>query len=81
MSPAFAGSLRVDAGGPDHLGPFLGFVGDQLSELSRRSRHRHAAEVSETDLDYRWFVPDQSLQLLLAEWFKHIAMVTSPTSS
>jgi hypothetical protein len=32
----------------NHLGPFFGFVGDQLAELSRRSRERHAAEVSET---------------------------------
>src|SRR6266436_863986 len=45
-----AASLRLDAGEFDHLGPLFGFVGDQLSELSRRSRQRHAAEVSETGL-------------------------------
>src|SRR5262245_12171966 len=48
-----AASLRLDAGEFDHLGPLLGFVGDQLSELSRRSRQRHAAEVSETGLHLR----------------------------
>ena len=43
---------RPDSGsaeGPDDVAPLLGFVGDQLSKLSRRSRQRHA-EVSETDL-------------------------------
>src|SRR5258708_15073978 len=45
-----AASLRLDAGEFDHLAPLFGFVGDQLSELSRRSRQRHAAEVSETGL-------------------------------
>src|SRR5579864_3091081 len=30
-----AGSLRLDAGGPDHLTPLLGFVGDELAELGR----------------------------------------------
>src|SRR5215831_19847936 len=49
ISVGILGSLRLDAGGLDHLGPLLGFVGDQLSKLSRRSRQRHA-EVSETDL-------------------------------
>src|SRR5215471_16102750 len=43
-------SLRLDAGELDHLAPLLGFVCDHLGELSRRSRQRHAAEVSETDL-------------------------------
>src|SRR5262245_39304740 len=46
-------SVRLDAGEFDHLGPLFGFVGDQLSELSRRSRQRHAAEVSETGLYLR----------------------------
>src|SRR5262245_45261867 len=45
-----AASLRLDAGEFDHVGPLLGFVCDQLCELSRRSRQRHAAEVSETGL-------------------------------
>src|SRR5499433_1422017 len=48
-----AASLRLDAGEFDHLGPLFGFVGNQLSEVSRRSRQRHAAEVSETGLHLR----------------------------
>src|SRR5215831_18808524 len=52
-SSAETSSLRLDVGGPDHLAPFLGFLGDQLSELSRRSRQRRAAEVSETGLHLR----------------------------
>src|SRR5262252_6260264 len=48
-----SGSVRLDARELDHLGPLLGFVGDQLSELSRRLRQRHAAEISETGLHLR----------------------------
>ena len=43
-------SLRLDAGELDHFAPLLGFVCDHLGELSRRSRQRLAAEVSETGL-------------------------------
>src|SRR5262249_12343676 len=43
----------LDVGRPDHLAPFLGFVGDQLAELGRRSRQRRAAEVSDTGLHLR----------------------------
>src|SRR5215831_12924796 len=46
-------SVRLDVEGPDDVAPLLRFVGDQLSELSRRSRQRHAAEVSETGLHLR----------------------------
>jgi hypothetical protein len=30
---AFPASVRLDTGEPDHLGPFLGFLGDMLGEL------------------------------------------------
>jgi hypothetical protein len=30
--------VHLDLGYPDHLGPLLGFVGDQLSEVRRRAR-------------------------------------------
>jgi len=33
-SPA---SLHLDVDRPDHLGPFLGFLGDQLAEVGRRA--------------------------------------------
>src|SRR5262249_16394454 len=46
-------SLRLDAAEFDHLGPLLGFVGDQLCEVSGRARKRRAAELSETDLHLR----------------------------
>src|SRR5262245_8428928 len=51
--PRLPASVCLDAGEFDHLGPLFGFVGDQLSELSRRSRQRHAAEVSETGVHLR----------------------------
>src|SRR5262245_44332897 len=46
-------SFRLDIGGLYYLAPFLGFVGDQLAELGRRSRQRRAAEVGETGLHLR----------------------------
>src|SRR6516162_6897595 len=43
---AFAASVRLDACEPHHLAPLLGFVGDQLAEVSGRTRKHRAAEVS-----------------------------------
>src|SRR5262245_44069630 len=34
--------LRLDVGGPDHLAPLLGFVGDELAEVRRRACKRFA---------------------------------------
>src|SRR5215510_899712 len=45
------GSLRLDVGGSDHLGPLLGFIGDQLAEVSGRAGHCRASQVSEPRLD------------------------------
>jgi hypothetical protein len=42
----FAGSSAMKI----FTAPFLGFLGDQVAELGRRSRQRRAAEVSETGL-------------------------------
>ena len=38
-------SLRLDIRRPDHLAPLLGFVGDELAEIARRARNRHAAHT------------------------------------
>src|SRR5262245_64256549 len=38
-------SLGFDVGGPDHLGPFLGFLGEELAVFGRRERERRVAEV------------------------------------
>jgi hypothetical protein len=35
-------SLRLDVGVPDHLGPFLGLVGNELCEVGRRACERIA---------------------------------------
>ena len=40
------GSLRLDARKLDHLAPFLGFRGYQLSKFGRCHRHGLAAELS-----------------------------------
>jgi hypothetical protein len=39
------GSVRLDVRELDHLGPLLGFVGDELAEVAGRSRKRRAAQV------------------------------------
>src|SRR5215472_12288930 len=39
------GSLRLDVGRPDHLGPFLGFVGVELTEIGGREREHVATEI------------------------------------
>ena len=46
-------SFWLDIGGLYYPAPFLGFVGDKLAELGRRSRQRRAAEVSKTGLHLR----------------------------
>src|SRR5262249_40786970 len=43
--------LGLDVGSPDHLGPLLGFSGDELSELDRAHRHWHMAYLSHPRLD------------------------------
>src|SRR5689334_16459947 len=37
-------SLRLDAGELHHLGPFLGFRGDEIAEVGGRAEERHRAE-------------------------------------
>src|SRR5499433_3737860 len=44
---AFPASVRLDACELHHLAPLLGFLGDQLAEVSGRTRKHRAAEVSE----------------------------------
>src|SRR5262249_54515780 len=46
-------SVRLDVEGPDHLAPLFGFLGDQLAEVSGRTRKHRAAEVSEMGLHLR----------------------------
>jgi hypothetical protein len=43
-------SLRLDTGEPDHLGPFFGFVGDELPEVGRRAGKYHAAQLGKLRL-------------------------------
>src|SRR5262245_2153468 len=46
-------SLRLDLGVPDNLGPFLGFIADELAELDRRKNERGAAQLGEPRLYFR----------------------------
>src|SRR5262249_21913542 len=47
ISPGSSGSLRLDAGGLDHLAPLVDFVGDQRSKVGGRARKRRAAQVEQ----------------------------------
>jgi hypothetical protein len=48
---ASLGLLRLDVGGPDHLGPLLGFVGDELAEVGRRTLKDRYAQGGKSRLD------------------------------
>src|SRR5262245_6901159 len=50
-APAPKPLLRLDAGEPDHLGPFLGLGGDERGEVGGRAGERRAAQFGETRLD------------------------------
>src|SRR5262245_11364979 len=45
------GSLRLDAGELDHLGPLLGFFGYEPAEVCGRSGKNHATHVGELRLE------------------------------
>ena len=47
-------SVRLDARELDYLGPFLGFVGDEVSEIGDRHRHWLGAEFAKPRLDLRF---------------------------
>jgi hypothetical protein len=53
---ATAGSHRLDAGGLDHFGPFLGFVGDELAEVEHPETHCYCPAAA-TPLALRWRCP------------------------
>src|ERR1700730_15240320 len=40
-------SFRLGTGELDHFGPFLGFFGDELTEVGGRTGLHYAAEISE----------------------------------
>src|SRR5262249_42062084 len=43
--PPRTGSLGLEAGELHHLGPFFGFVGDEVAEVGGRARESRAAQV------------------------------------
>ena len=46
----FGSSFWLDIRSFNHLGPFLGLVGDELAEVGRRTRNRNAAQIGEPRL-------------------------------
>jgi hypothetical protein len=47
----FPASVRLDVEGPDPLGPLLGFLGDELAEVGRRTLKDRCAQVGKSCLD------------------------------
>src|SRR5262245_27265013 len=45
------GSFWLDAGELDHLGPFLGLIGDELAEIGRRTGEHGATKLRKPPLD------------------------------
>ena len=45
-------SFGLDVARPDHLAPFLGFVGDELAEIAGRAGNRRVAEISEPSFEF-----------------------------
>ena len=48
-----AGSFRLCAGELDNFRPLLPFSRDELAEIRRRTRKRHAAHIGKSRLDLR----------------------------
>src|SRR5262245_7161489 len=51
ISPGSRGSLRLDAGRANDLGPLVSFMGDQLAEFGGRKHKRRASQFGESRLD------------------------------
>src|SRR6516164_924323 len=49
-SSAETSSLRLDVGGPDHLAPLFGFVGDEFAEVRGRTWQRGAPQFGKPRL-------------------------------
>jgi hypothetical protein len=47
----YVGSLRLDAGGLDHFGPFLSFVGDELAKVGGRARQGRTTHIGKARLE------------------------------
>src|SRR6516165_665902 len=57
------GSFRLDARGLDHLGPLLGFFGNERPEIARRATEDNATEVGELSLQLG--IGEASIDLLV----------------
>ena len=62
-------SLRLDVGCPDHLGPLLDFVGNELAEVGRRARKHRATQVGKPRLYFEVGEPGVDLSVELVNNF------------
>src|SRR5262249_1724793 len=46
------GSVRLDVGCPDHLGPLLSFILDELAKVGGRTSNHHATHIDELGLHF-----------------------------
>src|SRR5262245_58062440 len=53
IGPGHAGSVELDIRRPDHLGPLVGLVDDELAERAGTHRHRLAAKLYQLRLDFQ----------------------------
>ena len=47
-----AASVCLDVGRQNHLGPFLGLVGDEFAEISRRACKHRAAQIGKPCFEF-----------------------------
>src|SRR5262245_43043726 len=59
----FTASVRLDVGRPDHLGPLLGFVGNERFEIGRRASEDNPAQIHELCLHFG--IGEASIDLLV----------------
>src|SRR5262249_52936670 len=52
IRPGSRGSLRLDAREPHHLGPLLGFRGDEAAKVGGRARNHCTAQIGKPRLDF-----------------------------
>src|SRR5262249_20816181 len=52
IRPRSRRSLRLDAREPHHLGPLLGFRGDEVAKVGGRARNHCTAEIGNPRLDF-----------------------------
>src|SRR5258705_9078385 len=75
--------LRFDICKLDHLGPFLGFVGDEFAEVGRRTPKYRAVQVGKPRLDLGISkagvdLPVEYVDTSYCDWYRRAPHVSGP---